>query len=94
MTTYYHGTSSIFNIQDKILPASKTGIKREDFREEKEDYIFLTTSLKSAYRYAEKCVAKYGGTPVVYECEVDDEPVFQRVNEFAFEEARIIKEVK
>ncbi len=92
--TYYHGTSIELPIGSKILPPNITGIKREDFRKDKDNYVFLTISLYSAYKYAEKCVAKFGGTPIVYECSVDDEPIFQRVNEFAFEEATIIQRVK
>ena len=69
---YYHGTSTVFGRLTKILPACETNNKREDFRVGKDNFIWLTISPISAYRYAQKCCKKFGGEPVVYLCTGDN----------------------
>lgn len=63
---YYHGTSTIFNMNTYILPPSKTTILREGWRKTDIGVVFSTISYKSAYAYAKKAVEKYGGKPIVY----------------------------
>lgn len=63
--TYYHGTS-VHGLTE-ILPPVDTEVLREDFRNKLLDRVFVTPLRKSAEAYARKCVAKLGGTPIVYE---------------------------
>lgn len=86
----YHGTSDIFGKLTVILPSSETNILREDFRNKLTDYIFLTSSLISAYRYAQKCCSKFGGNPVIYLCE-PNEIISQNETEFICDYAKVIK---
>ena len=79
----YHGTSSIFGDLKKIIPPSESTINRKDHRRRKlDDYVYLTNSVLSAFKYAEKCCRKFGGEPVVYICIPDEEPLFQHETEF------------
>lgn len=66
---YYHGTTDLLPIGNTLLPPSKTGYLREDFRRKLHDVVFLTDSLMSAEGYAKKAVMTYGGNPCVYEVE-------------------------
>lgn len=66
--TFYHGTSDALPIKNMILPPAQTKVKREDWRKNLADMVFITSSLKSAEMYAKKAAEKYGGNPVV--CEV------------------------
>ena len=69
---YYHGTSTVFGRLTEILPASETNNKREDFRAGKDNFVWLTISPISAYKYAQKCCEKFGGEPIVYLCTGDN----------------------
>ena len=46
--TYYHGTSTIFNIHRVILPPNITGNLREDWRKANLNQVYVTDSLLSA----------------------------------------------
>lgn len=63
---FYHGTTDILSIGRYLLPASETGRLREYWRKNNQDWVFATTSLKSALGFAYKACAVYGGNPVVY----------------------------
>jgi hypothetical protein len=91
---FYHGTSTNLPIQKTILPPSQTQVLREDFRKNKHDLVFLTTSKLSALRYAIKAAARFGGKPVVYSVKPDSESLEPTIdNEFICNSARIICEV-
>lgn len=93
--TFYHGTSSAIGITDTLLPPTETNTIREDFRDKRKNLVFLTTSKLSAFRYAIKACAKFGGKPVVYEVKPDSLSIEQRIdNEYVCTHAKIIKEVK
>lgn len=90
---YYHGTSSIFNIQT-IKPSIKTGILREDFRKNNRDKVYVTTSIGSAERYAQKAVDKFGGSPVVYEVKPDYDTLAARIDcEYITDFAIVIRKI-
>ncbi len=86
----YHGTSSIFGELKEILSPSTTNNLREEFRDKLSDYVFLTNSLMSAFKYAKKCCDKYGGNPVIYLCE-PNEVISQKETEFICDYANVIK---
>lgn len=70
---YYHGSSSIIKVGDKILPAIETGNIREDWRKKQRDVVFYTNSLIQAQRYAWKDSLRTGDDPIVYIVEPDYE---------------------
>ena len=86
----YHGTSSMFGELTEILPSTETNILREEFRNKLTDCVFLTNSLISAYKYAQKCCDKFGGNPVIYLCE-PNEIISQKETEFICDYAKVIK---
>jgi len=86
----YHGTSSIFGELKEILPPSATNNLREEFRDKLNDYIFLTNSTMSAFKYAQKCCSKFGGNPIIYLCE-PNEIISQNGTEFICDYAKVIK---
>lgn len=88
---FYHGTSDIFKIKSMILPASQTGILREEFRTKLTEKVFITFSVKSAEYYAKKACEKYGGNPIVYEVRPMSYPVYNGGNEYICDRAKIIK---
>lgn len=65
---FYHGTSSLSCLEDKLLPPSQHsfGINEID-RKKHDNKVFFTTHKDYALRYARGCVSRVGGTPVVYE---------------------------
>ncbi len=63
---FYHGTTTALQIDQTILPATSTGMLREEWRSKMIDKVFLTNSLRSAKQYARKAATKFGGTPIVY----------------------------
>lgn len=63
---FYHGTTDAFPIRNVLLPANRTGNLREEWRKKYIDKVFFTDSSLSAYMFAKKACAKYGGNPVVY----------------------------
>lgn len=91
--TLYHGTSSSLNIDEKLLPPESTMIIREDFRQNNKNIVFLTTSKLSAFRYAVKACARFGGKPIVYKVEPDDTLEHRIDNEYTCESARIVEVV-
>ena len=83
MEELYHGTSSAFGELKKIIPASESENRREiKNRTILDNYVFLTNSVLSAFKYAEKCCRLFGGEPVVYICIPDEEPLSQHDTEF------------
>lgn len=87
---FYHGTTDAFDIDKVLLPASRTGNLREDWRKKNTDKVFLTTSLLSAKQYAKKACIMYGGRPIVYECKPLG-PCFNRINsEYITDKALIL----
>jgi len=88
---FYHGTTDIIPIEDNILlPANITGIQRES-RLKHIDVVFLTNSKCSAKKFASKACFKYGGNPVVYECEPIGDVYHINTNEYICDNAYIIK---
>ena len=63
---FYHGTTDLLPIKTVLLPATKTGVLREEWRDKYKDKVFFTNSIVSAGYYAKKACAKYGGNPIVY----------------------------
>ena len=90
---YYHGTSDVFEFEEGIiLPAYKSGIDREGKKSKK---VWVTTSLGSAERYANKAVDKFGGKPITYEVEPDCDRLVHRMDfEYTCDFAFIVKEVR
>lgn len=86
----YHGTSSMFGELTEILPSTETNILREEFRNKLVDCVFLTNSLMSAFKYAQKCCKKFGGNPVIYLCE-PNEIISQNETEFICDYAKVIR---
>ena len=90
---YYHGTSSIFNFSI-IKPSTETNIIREDFRKNNRNKVYITTSVDSAERYAQKAVDKFGGSPVVYEVKPDYDTLAARIDcEYITDFAIVIRKV-
>lgn len=88
---YYHGTTNIFNIGDKILkPSIDTGILREDWRKKNLDKVYFTTSLLSAERFAYKASQKYGGCGIVYIVKPIGDVVNLNTNEYIADKAIIL----
>lgn len=91
---FYHGTTDILPITTMILPPVYTGNKREHWRNKHTNYVFFTTSLLSARKFARKASEKYGGNPVVYIVK----PIGQYFNtingEYISEKARVIGQTK
>lgn len=65
---FYHGTSSLAPIDDKILPPDmhSFGINEEG-RTKHAQKVFFTTVKGYAERYARSTCKRLGGKPVVYE---------------------------
>lgn len=65
---FYHGTSSLAEIDDKILPPDqhKFGIN-EQGRTKHAQKVFFTSVKAYAESYARTACKRVGGTPVVYE---------------------------
>lgn len=90
---YYHGTSSIFNFSI-VKPSIETKILREDFRKNNRNKVYITTSIGSAERYAQKAVDKFGGNPVVYEVKPDYDTLAARIGcEYITDFAIVIRKV-
>lgn len=89
--TYYHGTSTNVKIPSGILkPSNETG----NIREQNLRYVYITTSLNSAKRYAYKAVEKFGGDPIIYVVEPDFDTLANRIScEFICSFAKILSEV-
>ena len=86
----YHGTSNIFRLTE-ILPPRETGNLREEWRRESHNWVFLTDSPRSAYKYALKACEKYGGSPVVYEVEPVGEAFYRHTHEHIARAATVIQ---
>lgn len=76
---YYHGTTNLFKILE-IKPPVETKIIREAFRKNNRNVVYVTSSLGSAQRYAQKAVIKFGGDPVVYRVEPDWDSLVNRID--------------
>lgn len=65
---FYHGTSSLAEIKDKILPPDlhTFGIN-EQGRKKHSEKVFFTTIKGYAEKYARTACKRVGGSPVVYE---------------------------
>ena len=89
--TYYHGTSSNVKILGNILkPSIETGV----IREQSLKYVYVTTSIKSAKKYAEKAAEEFGGWPVIYEVAPDFDSLVNRIDtEYTCDIAYIIDEI-
>lgn len=90
---FYHGTSTTLRVGATLLPAIETGNLREFWRKTNQDWVFATTSLKSALYFANKACSVYGGRPVVYE--VRPVGLYQRTTgvEYIMRKAKILREV-
>ena len=90
--TFYHGTSSVLQIDNILLPPYITYVKREEWRNKFDDKVFITNSVKSAIMYAKKACRKYGGKPVIYQVKPQD--YLENINntEFICDSAIIIGE--
>lgn len=78
---YYHGTSTVLPIKDKILPFDQTGSIQEKGRKKNLDKVFFTKDIGSAWIYAGRSCSVFGGKPVVYIVEPVGE--IQTLNETA-----------
>lgn len=69
---FYHGTTTLAGITDKLLPPTshKFGTSEVD-RRKNLDKVFLTTIFGYATTYARRSSNMKGGNPVVYEVEVE-----------------------
>lgn len=63
---YYHGTSTIANIGDKLLPPNMTDVLSEKGRLKNLDKVFFTKDIGSARVYAGRSVQRFGGRPIIY----------------------------
>jgi len=70
---YFHGTSTACNIEDELLPPSKTGKLQESNRKKNLDRVFFTKDKGSAQIYAGRATSIFGGDPVVYKVEPSGE---------------------
>lgn len=91
--TFYHGTSSVLEIDKELLPPMYTGNLREDWRKNNQDIVYMTTSLDSAKRYAKKACARYGGEPVIFEVRPIGWSHCRTNQEYIAEKARILRKV-
>ena len=86
----YHGTSSMLGELKKITPSeilkNQTEISNRTILE---NFVYLTNSILSAFRYAEKICRLFGGEPVVYLCIPDEEPLSQHDTEFVCTSATV-----
>lgn len=87
---FYHGTSDVFEMNGTILPSTRTGNKREDWRKKDVDKVFFTNSPMSAYKFAKKACVKYGGNPIVYIIKPVGQYYSSVNNEFIADKAKII----
>ena len=88
---FYHGSSDALPIKNIILPASRTGVLREDFRKKLNNKVFFTDSLMSAEKFAKKAAAKYGGNPIVYEVKPIGQVFHPNTNEYIADKAKVVK---
>lgn len=90
---YYHGTSTVFNLVegDVLLPSSRTGVLREEWRKKFINKVFVTSSKLSAIKFAKKAAEKYGGEPVVYVVKPSYPCYNNNTNEWITDSARIMK---
>jgi hypothetical protein len=63
---YFHGSTSILEIGDEILPPDQTDKLQEIGRKKNLDKVFFTDSRGSAKIYAGRAVNVFGGSPIVY----------------------------
>lgn len=65
---FYHGTSSLADIGDKILPPDQHSFGiNEQGRTKHAQKVFFTTVKGYAEAYARTACKRVGGTPIVYE---------------------------
>lgn len=65
---FYHGTSSLTPIQDKLLPPDQHSFGiNEKGRTKHAQKVFFTTVKGYAEKYARTCCKRVGGKPIVYE---------------------------
>lgn len=89
---FYHGTSDVFPISF-IRPAIETGCLREDWRKSLIDKVFMTNSVCSAEKYAEKATIKFGGKPIGYVVRPIGDVWQVNLTEFVSDAAEIISVV-
>lgn len=65
MSVYYHGTTSIANINHLLLPPSDTSVISEKGRNKNLDRIFFTTDIGLAKIYAGRATKSLGGEPII-----------------------------
>ena len=63
---FYHGSSSLSNIQNMLLPPSETNIISEKGRKKNLDRVFFTADIGLAKIYAGRAARSIGGEPVLY----------------------------
>lgn len=88
-TRLYHGTSDALNIE-VIHPPKDTGIMRDETRNDFMDKVFMTSSIRSAWRYAKKACARLGGSPVVYMVQPVGDVLSVRDHEYIAELAVVV----
>lgn len=92
--TYYHGTTDLFKISEIKSPV-ESKIIREDSRIDNRNVVYVTSSLGSAWGYAEKAAKKFGGKPIVYRVEPDWDSLIHRIDyEYTTDYAKIISSVR
>lgn len=70
---YYHGTTDILDIKDKLLPPKETEKVQEKGRKKNLDKVFFTKDLGSARIYAGRAANRFGGNPIIFVVEPEGE---------------------
>lgn len=90
---YYHGTTSLYDIEEYLNPSSKQEHIKSLYRR-KTAKVSLTNNLDTAIYYAQKASTEKGGEPVVYEL---DPNLFMLMrvgkNTFITDKAKIVGKV-
>lgn len=63
---FYHGSSSLSNIENMLLPPSETNVISEKGRKKNLDRVFFTADIGLAKIYAGRAARSIGGKPVLY----------------------------
>lgn len=93
---YYHGTSTIYEIGEWLLPSSKAAPENiKTLYKRKNARVFVTNDLDAAKYYASKASTDKGGSPIIYVVEPDTHSMI-RVSrtDFSTLKAKIIGEIK
>lgn len=71
--TFYHGSCSLANIENMLMPPKETGVLSETGRNKNLGRVFFTEDLGLAKIYAGRAAKSIGGEPKLYRvvCPVD-----------------------